>query len=707
MARRGADEPGVGTSGGARDRPSVAAAGLPASPSPVARASTNRAGPVVNPPGEDGAVAPVPSEADIRTWINELRTDSGGHRRVLGVRVRFLKASGPPTSAVALVCAWHQLEPARRDEVWELVRPMLPSVLTLIDGARHESDYVGACALIGERALCEHVGILLTALELEGPRAREASGRAFVELSRTPDLDHAARRALLSALLVGAERFDAHRAEGVIEALARCAAIWPGAWAAASAGVAWLTDETHPASMVVRAHLRRSADPSAGAAAWRWMTTPSLRTACVARITAPLPGDSVAWFLRSVHLLLNPKRARVLRALPGVYPASSPAADRRDRPTSMLAPEQAVVDRCDLAARLGAVRLARLVHAPLHQRDALLAARLLDDSTLVRLGASIAAATSSLPLSCESDYVFDPDARVARHSALSMLATTTRGALEASARQRLALSLLRSPHASVRDLGSAALARDGALAGLVLTPALSGAPASDASDAARIIEITRTGRAQSRSTELMDFVRHGVGATQPATPMESSEGSRSGRPLRALSAAAAALGHVSDIGADALLRALLEDPDARVRSNAVEAIARRARRALPGAPGTPLTTPLLIGLLSDEHHRVVGSAARAMIQLGRATRQAALVEQGQRAVLKLMADYRPLRKRAGLWAAAHVAGQIPDVTEFLDAAQRARRDADEAVSTSASLTSERLMGELRRRWALRAPSMTA
>ncbi|MBX9737263.1 MAG: HEAT repeat domain-containing protein, partial [Phycisphaerales bacterium] len=642
---------------------------------------------MVNPPGADAADAPTPTDADVRSWITDLRASSSGHRRVLGVRVRFLKASGPPTSAVALVCAWHHLEPARRDEAWELVRPILPGVLTLIDGARHAADFVGACALIGERALCEHAGILLTALQLDGAGAREASARAFVELSRTPDLDHGARQALLSALLVGAERFDAHRAEGVIEALARCAALWPGAWAAACSGVPWLSDETHPASMVVRAHLRRSADPSAGAAAWRWMTTRSLRTACVVRITAPLPGDSVAWFLRSAHLLLNPARARVLKALPGVHAAPSPAADRRDRPKSMLTPEQAVVDRCDLPARLGAVRLARLAPAPLHQRDSLLAGRLLDDSTLVRLGASIAAATSSLPLSCESDYVFDPDSRVARHSALSMLATTTRGALEAPARQRLALSLLRSPHASVRDIGSAALARDGVVAGLAVSPALNGAPASDASDAARIIEITRTGRAQSRATELMDFVRNGVGATQPVMPIEPPEESRSGRPLRALSAAAAALGHVSDVGADALLRALLEDPDARVRSNAVEAIARRARRALPGAPGTPLTAPLLIGLLSDEHHRVVGSAARAMIQLGRATRQAALLEQGQRAVLKLMADHRPLRKRAGLWAAAHVAGQIPDVTEFLDAAQRARRDADEVVSTSASLTS--------------------
>ncbi len=620
----------------------------------------------------------------------------------MGVRLSFLTPVGPPASAIALVCAWHLVSDAQRLEAWALIEPVLAPVLEKIIAARHAPDFVGAAALISDRTLCQHASVLTTALELEDHAARAAAGRAFMTLARTPDLDAESRRGLLSGLVVAAERCDTHRVDVVIEALARGAALWPGVWASVRSAAVWLDDESHPASMMIRAHLRRSADPSAAAAAWRWLTTRSLRSACVARITAPLPGDSIAWFLRTSHLLLNPARARLLKGTSGVH---APSAQRRDRPASMLTPECNVLDRCELASRLGGVCLARLAPMALYQRDALLAGRLLDDSILVRLSAAIAASNSAIPLSCESDYVFDPDARVSRHSALSMLATSASRTLEPAARQRLALSLLRSPHAGLRDLGSVVLARDAINTSLAAPAPLSGTRAADGVDAARIIEITRTGRAPLRAIELMDFVRRGLDA--PASTEASADETSTGRPLRALSAAAAALGHVNDTEADALLRRLLTDADARVRSNAVEAIARRARRALPGSQHAPMTTPLLIGLLGDEHHRVAGSAARAMIQLGRATRQSALLEHGQRAVLSLMTDHRPLRKRAGLWAATQSAGQLPDVTEFLDAAQRARRDADEVVSASAHHASDRLMGELRRRWALRAPSMTA
>ncbi len=661
-------------------------------PSPTRAAPQSPAAATVSPP--------PPSSPEIQRWITDLR--EGGARRVLGVRLNFFNPTGPSSGAIALVCAWHHASDVQRDEAWPLIQPLLSQALDKIVAARHAPDFVGASALISDRCLCQHAPVLTTALELEDHAARASAGRAFMMLARTPDLDIDSRRALLSALVISAERCDAHRVDAVVEAMARCAALWPGVWASVRESAAWLNDESHPASMVIRAHLRRSADPSAAAAAWRWLTTRALRSACVARVTAPLPGDSIAWFLRSSHLLLNPTRARLLKGAPGVH---APAAQRRDRPASMLTPECNVLDRCELASRLGGVRLARFAPLALYQRDSLLAGRLLDDSALVRLAASIAASGSPLPLSCESDYVFDPDSRVSRHSALSMLATTTTRSLEAPARQRLAISLLRSPHASVRDLGAAALARDALTEALLPPPALAATALADGADAARIIEITRTGRAPLRAAELMEFVRQGLDAPDSHAP-EANESSP-GRPLRALSAAAAALGHVNDIEADALLRRLLTDADARVRSNAVEAIARRARRALPGSQHTPMTAPLLIGLLGDEHHRVAGSAARAMIQLGRATRQSALLEHGQRAVLSLMADHRPLRKRAGLWAATNSAGQLPDVAEFLDAAQRARRDADETVSASANHASERLMGELRRRWALRAPSMTA
>lgn len=633
-------------------------------------------------PDQSGAIASPPpppanvarSRDEIAGLIDRAATAATGVE-LLGIRLDFWQKNRPPGELFTLLRSWPWMDADARSMAWSIGQRWWGDLLAQAQQG-DPVDQAGFATLIADRILVEHIPALARLLLSEHDVVRSSAEQGLIDLTREPNLTSDQRLAILRVLAEAVEQHDKHRRTTLVQAFCRSVAMWACEWAILRSELAWLADDGHPAVLVLRSQMRKATDPVVAASAWRFITQRALRTSAAQRVLTPLPGDSATWLMSRAFLIHNSIRRAAL--------AEAPAARAAGEPFN---PSAEVIDGLDVPARIGSVHLAVGAPSSLRQRDQLLAGRLLDSAVVVRRAAVRCGAELALPPSCLGDYVFDPDARVARAAVAAVLAG--RGGCSTAETHRLALTLLRSPHAAVRDIARAAMTRAamalGAAARAVTARLLTG---DDTADAARIVEVMRTGHATRYAAELTSFITSALrdGATAPRT----------------LSAAASALGQLPSKDVEPLLRQLLASPEPRVRASAVESMIRRARR--DAAPAN-IPAGVLIEALGDEHHRVRANAARGLMQLSATARQPQLAQHANRALLAMIRDARPLHQRAALWATAHIATTAADLHELLDAAEQAKHSADEQVATAAAQTSQRLMDEFRRRWSVKAPSV--
>jgi hypothetical protein len=331
----------------------------------------------------------------------------------------------------------------------------------------------------------------------------------------------------------------------------------------------------------------------------------------------------------------------------------------------------------------------------------MLAPLLSDPSAGVRLSAA-----RYVPAADLADFCFDEDPAVARSALIrwsligaeGRLRNATLNSGDRADRTRLLGRLARSPHAFVRRAAHVDLAHanpaaeingpEASSAGVwcatedpsrVLPPVEALIQQDDASVAAAAV---RTAQRAGFSTALQERLIDRLNAEQGARGDDSSANDRLvATIIAALSAVAPA---DRSPRCERTLAAALGHSDARVRSNAVDGIARDARRQRRSAEATPL-----IELKNDPHHRVRGSALRGLIWLAGPTESSAF-----ESMMGMLDDRRADHRLAAVWLAerwtlAHAGGhgELGAVAHRLQ--ERAESDDDPRVSARAARAQRR------------------
>lgn len=246
------------------------------------------------------------------------------------------------------------------------------------------------------------------------------------------------------------------------------------------------------------------------------------------------------------------------------------------------------------------------------------------------------------PARLARDFMYDSDARVARCAAVRTAASMRDGA--AAAANELAMAM-RSPHAQVAHIAAMHTARYApaftlSQGGAIATQRLLASDRTaclktlrwmlgEVADAPRAMQIIRRVGVVDDCLDALYLV-----ARQPATSDEQ---------LRIAASACIALGDSNQPAAAAHARSLLAHNEARVRANAIEALARLARRGIRPLPGE------VIELKTDSHHRVRANATREALSHAVETRaQLACADD----IASMLADVRPMHRLAGLWLAS-------------------------------------------------------
>lgn len=523
------------------------------------------------------------------------------------------------------------------------------------------------------------------------------------------------------------------------------------------------------ANEAVRALLRFSRTSAASERAVEWLKIASVTRACVDRLARPRVRTDHAAVLAGAHLFEHPARAQALRGI------KLPAIKAARKGESAILPLD--LAEHDEDARAHAPRIAALLKASDADMTAWLEPLLADPSARVRL-----ALAQRAPLALRQDLVHDAHPLVARAAAIRLsragtiadvrAATDVRAAkqVEAGADQDAVRGAPdqsaafhgagRAAHAGVRALARDEHASFGMMGfgwRLAWRRRFAADPEACVSQIASMLRHTRVldegielVRALGLATRLHEALGEVVVATK-ATPRQAATIVAllgQAEPARSTAAAgtiAGALGH----------------EDARVRANAIEAIAHRTRHAAASpiaeaaiarhasAARTPIA-PLLAPLLEDAHHRVRATLARAVLMkaidvtAGRdvtaerdvasgTPREAAhemaggAASQGasssassstgveitpkvaQGVLTEMLTGAQPLDRLAGVWAAGRVVLATSTASQgaahaagapLLQArlAEIARFDIEPKVRWRAACIIERLEGELRASW---------
>lgn len=484
--------------------------------------------------------------------------------------------------------------------------------------ARIERVVAGACENFHEHQ-CRRV--LLAAAALLNPR----------DLNLSIEMGTIAASPITAP---GSDDPDAARSRGALPARATRHASPVARWF-------WSLDERGRAPLL--ALVRSAKHPLVRRRAWEWARIPEMHSACVERLSrAASPSEHEA-VLSRWHLSLNPRRG-----------ANAAMPTSRELPT--LSPD----------ARAGAAKLAPSAVGR-DQARAVLWPLLGDPDPLVRHAASLAADPAELP-----DFAFDALGSIAASSARRWSLAGLRSAkgslllraveTDDGTRRRLAAALARAPtpavrHVARRDLAAYDWAVDPSPAGrLAARHMLARDPDGatrrlidelDSPDARRRMGAIGVIRALSLhevfAGRLLAIAREPMTPVNPETP-NTVDGAR----LRAT--AVAALGDASMLVsassslAQQAIQDCLHDADARVRANAVEAVARRVRHA-PGASDHELLT--LLELKDDGAHRARANALRGLLE-------SAAGEPSIEGVHAMLADERPMHRLAGVWLAGRV-----------------------------------------------------
>lgn len=456
---------------------------------------------------------------------------------------------------------------------------------------------------------------------------------------------------------------------------------------------AWLTDESSAGLLGLRRLLKSVPLPCTAAAAWVWLARPTLASAAAARLIAgngESPAREAAWRSTRFHLAFNPARAAAMARL---------VSDDGGLPRSLVlgAAEAASIPP---GVRAGYARLLGLLPGSSRLRDAALGALIGDAEPAVRHAAVRSARTLPTHAGVLADLCFDADRRVARSAAL---AVWCRGAAGGTMQP-----LTRSADGVVRGLAEDAVAGDdplnaehplGRLALRRMLAAADGCGHALLRHALTLSEGERCVRA-ARAVRLLDLAEPYRDALLAV--LEEARASDDAWAERAGSAVLGALADAPGGEVDVAIGEALCSGSARVRAAAIDASVRRARRVRDAGAARALAERLA-ALRDDAAHRPRGSAARGLLVLGSVSLGTFGAEHlGERIVVSMVRDERPMHQAAGLWAAERLADRLAGHAPVMDAVGQLTRQVesklDPIVAARCQRAAERLVIEVRGAW---------
>jgi hypothetical protein len=566
-----------------------------------------------------------------------------------------------------LAVAMGSMPESERPRAAALGREWWDGMIDRLTGSAQAEARVGVAWLGGYEATPVRVAALgRLAGDDDAGVSRAAMSSIAGLLGRQTELDDETLAALVGALgaaLDKAETIESGRRTELVEHAAELSASGVvdrargEAGAVPGAGWAWLDDAEHPAQMLVRAALRRSAHPALARAAWRWLKHAGLAPHAATRLLRPLAGDPSTGegsALRAWHLLLHPRRRALLRAActsleqhaglratgtPTTSGTTKKTSTKHGSPTSGRS-ASGRMDALDLDERLGLAHWCGALGLSARRRDDAMARLLSDPDPTVRLELVRCGARLAQRPACLLDLCFDGHARVAMAAASELLACHARAAMSVRERDELSTKLLRSPHESVRGLAravrEASVAASSASSAMGSDATRASTPATTASATARasagagafvpglrltrggtglvsardplgaIVEMRRRGLSPRDLEELLNFVAgaiHESGAALLATP--------SG--LRALASGVAALGEVKPVRSLGTLLASSPSLHASLRADVSGGAVSEGE-----APADPIDGVLVEALSWGGDARVSANAIDALVRRHRA-----------------------------------------------------------------------------------------
>lgn len=611
-----------------------------------------------------------------------LRVTSGSDAPRLAADLLATPTPRLPAAAIAAAAAtWPVLDPVSRTRLLAAGQGRWGEVVPLLAEDPREAARLALVHIAAEQADPALVAALPRLLADPDPAVAEAAGERLLALCTSapdrPDVQAAAAHAF--------ENFGEHRRPAAAMAIALLAGPL-GAVHAASVLGRIAADHELPGHSGLRRLIRRgSVGPEQ---VWLWLRHPAWAGACIERLTADDPERAAALraaMIDRVHLAEHPLRRRHLARA-----RAEASRGRNAEPQPMALDEPGW--RIAAAARLLVATGARA-----GEFDRWAAPLLPHPDPVARAGIGrIAAAMVGRP-AVLLDLCFDADERTAYSSLLALGPWRRVGYLPDPEVDRAVRAATRSPHPRVRALAADLritpegwiAAGDGAARGRLAARA---ALATDREHAEAQIRAKMLGSAAEACGALALTVHLGlVGTMEP----EILELARSSQDAHIRATAATALGHcLSPASLESLRRLFDDDPDARVRSNALEAMTRRTRRD----PHAALRLRSLAGAADrDDAHRLRASALRARLLTAPDPDTVA-------ALGAMLADPRPAHRVAALWLASRAApgsaaggwGQVA-----ARVAEMACADPDPRVRARAGRCSHTLMARLRSAWTVR------
>lgn len=598
---------------------------------------------------------------------------------VWGDRVlRLLGLKGPEHPAAQTVIAiWSSLAALERQAAVSILGEKGDQFATLASTSGEPGERASAAAYIADAGAVELSEILASLLQDPVPEVADAAEAAIGLLAKRMDdllssrpVPGAVPPAWVRALMDAARTFPRHGRRGAVLSALRLHRYSVRATRDASGLRAAMLDGPSETRQACGSALRLLEPVAQRECAVEFLWRSGLRAAAARALTSCTTAREHEAVLRAGHLLIRPARAAIASTL---FPTAKSGArgGARWKGTGLL-PGAEVLKHLGADARAALPAFASAVGADAPVRSEILLPLLADDEPMVRF-----AAAKSLPHAALADACFDPDSRVATHAInrwIGDLSAYGRGDM-AKHDERLLLAMSRSPHPYLRSQAGYTLRVAGDLAGA----------AAGFGDADRIAAQIRSGdpvrvcaaiRLARRAGLAGAIVHDLIGLTK------GSGGADAGW-QRVAATAAAALGECDGAEAESALCDLLGSQDARVRANAVEALAKQRRRVNAAIP------PVIHELKSDGHHRVRGAVIATLIGAD----QASAVD----ALCGLLADARPEHRAAAYWVAARTAFQLARSTGGGDEVGRALARAipgetDGAMQWRATFAAQRVCG---------------
>lgn len=407
--------------------------------------------------------------------------------------------------------------------------------------------------------------------------------------------------------------------------------------------------------------------------AWEWLSCPSVADACTDRLCRaadPTEHDEV---LASMHLSVNPRRASAGRLVGvssglavGAGGRSSRLKGEESAARSGAIPRMKDVAGLSSRAKWGLTRWIGVIGASVRVRRAVVRPLLNDSSPGVRLSAVRAASVADLEGPCG-----DVDVAVAGSAMVNWSMAGTgygrgRGggaAAESESRRASLERLLRSTHSSVRRMAMEDLclidpARASESWQASVTSAMAACPdpsgfmswVSGELSSSQIDRVTRAVQIVRRAglaSMVQDLLAERFGRLPRASDDRAEPTLFTADTDRVAASIVSALSGIPPLERSAACRETLArarmDRDQRVRSNAVDGLARDARRG----SAEPAVRGALVELKGDTNHRVRAGAVRGLVWM--AERDHGVLDDPSGLVLGMITDERSAHRLAGAW----------------------------------------------------------